>query len=201
MPKSLVIRAVLWYNRVKTSRGYGGVDARHGFVRTEMELKELILYILSRLPAPVTAPELSEAAYESDGAVGYFDFMECLDDLVTTGHITKDFDTYIITDKGRENCVAAESYLSNGTRSLAQKAADSLTKVLNRRKVVKASHIMNRDGTFTVKMSMSDGLGEIMSINLLVGSIEETKAFEKKFMENAEKIHSRVAEIFSAESL
>ena len=88
-----------------------------------MELKVLILFILRRLPQAATWEELTDATLLTDTAIGYFDFSECMTDLVRTEHIAKSDDGYTVTEKGRENGEAMESSLPYSVRVRAEKAA------------------------------------------------------------------------------
>ena len=57
-----------------------------GFIRDKLEIKFLILYIAARVSEPVRLAELQELTMCDDG-IDYFDFAECLSDLVNTQHI------------------------------------------------------------------------------------------------------------------
>ena len=65
----------------------------------QLEIKFLILYIASRLVGPVPFETLQDLSM-CDGGVDYFDFAECLADLVRTEHLTLKDDKYLITRKG-----------------------------------------------------------------------------------------------------
>ena len=61
--------------------------ARMGFIQDKLEIKFLLLYIASRLIEPVPFEAMQELAMIDDG-VDFFDFSECMNDLVTSGHLT-----------------------------------------------------------------------------------------------------------------
>lgn len=61
---------------------------RLGFIHEKLDIKILILYILRRLPGTVDPETLAELC-QCDSGVGYFDYSDCLADLVDTGHITE----------------------------------------------------------------------------------------------------------------
>ena len=74
--------------------------ARMGFIQDKLEIKFLLLYIASRLIEPVPFEAMQELAMIDDG-VDFFDFSECMNDLVTSGHLTLSEDgLYAITEKG-----------------------------------------------------------------------------------------------------
>ena len=57
-----------------------------GVVREKLDIKILLLFILRRLPEQVDADTLSELAL-TDDMVGYFEYAECLGELVEAGHV------------------------------------------------------------------------------------------------------------------
>ena len=74
--------------------------AGHGFIQNKLEIKFLILYITTRVIQPIPFDTVLDLTMCDDG-IGYFDFSECLNDLVKTGHLTLSEDgLYSITDKG-----------------------------------------------------------------------------------------------------
>ena len=71
-----------------------------GFIHEKLDIKILILYILNHLPAAVDAQTLSDLVF-CDNGIGYFDYSDCLAELVDTAHITEEGGKYRITEKGR----------------------------------------------------------------------------------------------------
>jgi hypothetical protein len=171
------------------------LENRLGFIQTEMDLKVLILFILSRLPTPVSRDDLTDTTLLCDSAIGYFDFSECLADLQRTEHVVAENEYYSITEKGRANGEITESGLPYSVRVRAEKAAATLSNVLMRNSMIHASHEMRMHGGFTVKLDMSDGIGSVMSMELLVGDNKQSAIIEKNFKDNAEKIYSQVIEL------
>ena len=131
-----------------------------GFIHSEMDLKVLILFILRRLPEPAAWEELTDMTLLSDGAIGYFDFSECLTDLVRTGHVEKVGDTYAVTDKGRVNGEAMESSLPYSVRVRAEKAAATLASLQRRRKMIEAGHEMRSRGASPSTSASPTGWGQ-----------------------------------------
>ena len=82
-----------------------------GFISGRLEIKFLILYIAARVAGPVPFEVLQELSM-CDAGVDYFNFSECLADLVRTGHLSQDDQgLYAITKKGLRNSAATESSL------------------------------------------------------------------------------------------
>ena len=70
--------------------------ARLGFIHEKLDIKILILFILRRLPGEVEPETLCELC-QCDGGIDYFDYSDCLSDLIETGHIKETPTGYTIT--------------------------------------------------------------------------------------------------------
>ena len=104
-----------------------------GFIRDKLEIKFLILYIASRVSEPMPLAELQELTMCDDG-IDYFDFAECLNDLVNTEHLRLADERYCITPKGLRNSEICESSLPYSVRIRADKNLGEYQKLLVRRK-------------------------------------------------------------------
>ena len=175
------------------------MEQRHGFIHDEMDLKVLILFILSRLPAPVARDSLTDATLLCDDAIGYFEFSDCLMDLVKTGHVSLTDGRYLITNKGRENGNITESGLPYSVRMRAEGSAASLSNQLQREAMITASHEMRRRGGYTVKLSMSDGLGAVITMELLCADDKQAVRIEQNFRKNAESVYNKITELLMGE--
>ena len=69
-----------------------------GFIHEKLDIKILILYILNHLPAAVDAQTLSDLVF-CDNGIGYFDYSDCLAELVDTAHITEEGGKMCIRDR------------------------------------------------------------------------------------------------------
>ena len=94
--------------------------ARLGFIHEKLDIKILILFILRRLPGEVEPETLCELC-QCDGGIDYFDYSDCLSDLIETEHIKETPTGYTITDKGAKNAEAVESSLPYSVRMKALK--------------------------------------------------------------------------------
>ena len=93
----------------------------HGFIHEKLDIKLLILFILSRLPAPVDRGTLDELCQQCDDGVGYFDYSDCLGELIATGHVVGEDEEYAATEKGKRDGREVESSLPYSVRARALK--------------------------------------------------------------------------------
>lgn len=162
-----------------------------GFIRDKLEIKFLILYIVSRVSEPVTLAELQELTMCDDG-IDYFDFAECLNDLVNTEHLRLEDDCYSITTKGLRNSEICESSLPYSVRIRADKNLAEYHKLLLRRNQVQGRITERENGTYTVKLSLRDDVDSVMDLELMVATEEMAKNLADRFRKNPEKIFSGV---------
>ena len=130
--------------------------ARMGFIQDKLEIKFLLLYIASRLIEPVPFEAMQELAMIDDG-VDFFDFSECMNDLVTSGHLTLSEDgLYAITEKGLRNGQICESSLPYSVRLAADKNITVFNQKLRRRAQIRSEITPRPNGTYTVSLAFCD---------------------------------------------
>lgn len=174
--------------------------ASFGFISSKLEIKFLILYIMSRVLEPVPFETIQELTM-CDGGVDYFDFSECLANLVQTEHLTLTGGLYAITDKGRRNSSVCESSLPYSVRIDAEQRLALCNEQLRRRALVKASVQPRDKGGYVVTLALSDELDELMELKLLVTRQDMALELQKRFRENAEGIYAKLlAELYGGNS-
>ena len=161
-----------------------------GFIHDKLDIKILILFILRRLPGSVDPETLLELC-QCDEGIGYFDYSDCLSELVETGHITESEEGYTITEKGARNADAVESSLPYSVRSKALKLLAPVEERLRRAAMITARHEMGEDGC-TVELAMGDGKGELIHLRLLCADEEQAGTLEKHFRKNAEGYYQKI---------
>ena len=171
----------------------------YGFIRQKIDIKILILYILNRLPAPVSQNMLTELTL-IDNATNYFDYIECLTELEEKDLIiTTEEDKYRITPSGIRTAAEMESSLPYTIRVKAASGAERAAKILAREAMIKTSHQEKPEGGFGVSLSLSDSLGEMMHLDILAGNEDQAKRMEQRFRKNAESLYLRIAGILTEE--
>jgi hypothetical protein len=162
-----------------------------GFIREKLEIKILILYILRRLPRPIDFETLAELTMCDDG-ISYFDFTDCVADLIRTEHISVANDLYTITQKGLRNGEVTENSLPYTVRLNAKDSTSLIRAAQMREALIKTDHKVKHDGSCTVRLSMSDGIGDIIKIELFASNEKHAAALEKGFREKAETVYNTI---------
>ena len=149
-----------------------------GFIHDKLEIKFLILYITARVIEPIPFDTVWDLAMCDEG-VDYFDFAECLSDLVRTEHLTLSADgLYAITDKGLRNSRICESSLPCSVRLRCDKNLAACNRHLRRKSQVKASTEKRPNGTYTVRLELSDDMGSVMDLRLAIPREEVVLAMD-----------------------
>ncbi len=170
----------------------------HGFIHELLDIKLLILFILSRLSAPVERGTLDELCQQSDEGVGYFDYTDCLGELIASGHVVCEDEDYAITDKGRRNSREVESRLPYSVRARAMKLIAPVEERLARAPRLRTEIKKIADGC-RVTLAMSDERGELLSMSLRCEDEEQAKTMKRTFRRHAEQIRGRICEILNDE--
>ncbi len=166
---------------------------RLGFIHEKLDIKILILFILRRLPGSVDRNLLSDFT-QCDGGVGYFDFSDCLSELVDTGLVIEETEGYRISEKGAQAGETVESSLPFSVRKKAEKLIAPEAERLRRLAMLTAEHSLT-NGNCMVTLAMSDGKGEVMRLKILSSGEEQAQRIEKNFRGNAEDIYCRLIEL------
>lgn len=171
-----------------------------GFIHDNLEIKFLILYIMARVVEPVPLDPIWQMAM-CDEAIGYFDFSECLSDLVRTEHLHLTEDSlYSITEKGLRNSKICESSLPYSVRLRCDKNISICNRQLRRKSQVKASTSKRKNGTYSVSFALSDDMGSVMNLELTVVREDMAKLLEERFLENPERIYSKIMDFLLTEN-
>ena len=165
------------------------MEERRGFIHEKLDIKLLILYVLRRLPAEIDGERLAELVL-IDGGISYFDYKDCLAELVQTAQIEEGEDGYRVTAKGSRNCEILESGLPYTVRRKAERAAAPVAEEMRRSAMILANHEVGESGV-TVYLAVNDGLGSIFDLKILAADEAQAKRIEKNFRKNAEAYYNR----------
>lgn len=166
-----------------------------GFISDSLEIKALILYIAARAAGPVPFETLQDLSM-CDNGVDYFNFSVCLADLVRTEHLTLDNEgLYAITDKGRRNGAACESTLPYTVKVQVERNLITCNEQIKRKALVGAKMEEREKGGYTVTLSLSDELDDLMNLQLLVTRRDMALEMQKRFRAGAEEIYSKILSV------
>ncbi len=162
---------------------------RLGFINDKLDIKLLILFVLRRLPAEIDIEKLAELIL-IDGGVGYFDYKECLAELMTTAQVEEEDGFVKITAKGSRNGEILESDLPYSVRYKAETTLAPVAEEMRRSSMILANH-EESDGGVTVYLAVSDGIGTIFDLKILASDVAQAEKIEKNFRKKAEEYYNR----------
>lgn len=163
-----------------------------GFVRSELEIKTLTLYVLNHINMPVSFDELIQMVFVDD-AINYFNFADYLSGMVKTEHVALSTDTgmdkYTITKKGIRDLTAIKSSVPGSVLRKAEKACDKVREEISRKNLIKVEVVEDGEA-FRAVGSLSDDTGEVFSFSMTAASREGAKSITASFYKNAERIYN-----------
>ena len=173
--------------------------ARMGFIQDKLEIKFLLLYIASRLIEPVPFEAMQELAMIDDG-VDFFDFSECMNDLVPSGPLTLSEDgLYAITEKGRRNSEICESSLAFSVRKKCDRNLAKVNAVLRRNAQVRSELLPREDGGVTLRLILDDDKGNLMTLDLLAVSEDQANQLADQFRLHPEALYENILQTLLGE--
>ena len=170
------------------------MEERRGFIHERLDIKLLILFVLRHLPSEIDGERLADLVL-IDGGIGYFDYKDCLAELVETAQVEEREDGYLVTAKGSRNGETLENFLPYSVRVKAERILEPVIEEMRRSAMILANHETGENGV-TVYLAMDDGMGTIFDLKILAADEQQAKVMEKNFKKNAESFYQRfVAEL------
>ena len=147
-----------------------------GYLHNKMDVKVLVLFILSRIDSPLRLEDLYEVAYQDD-SLNYFTLVESLGELQASGHISSDTEgRYYITDKGRTQGSYVEDSLAVPVVQKVSAAIAEKINQLHRESMLTTQVQQDESGHWITAVHYRDGDMPMMSIALMAPSEEIGKA-------------------------
>ena len=171
---------------------------KFGFIHEKIEIKMLILFAMRRLPEPVAMELLSELT-ECDEGISYFDITDCVLKLEETKHIEKIDGKYALTPKGERNGEVLEKDIPHPVKLKAKDLTAKIRASMNRDAMIKTSRAENKDSGYKVALSLSDGVGEILSMEIFAINEKQADKLEQGFRKNAEEIYHSVMKLIAGD--
>lgn len=165
---------------------------RHGYIHDIVDVKVLILYVLSGAEEPVSAQTIYEFCYQDD-LLSYFDVQQAIPEMVRTGHLEETAeDRYVITEKGREAARLTQDSLAFTVRQRARLAVERYHHNLRRERLLRTDIRKDENGGFVVTMAMDDPRGCIMNLELTAPTLRQARRLEAAYRKNAEIVYRSV---------
>ncbi len=165
---------------------------RLGFIHDMLDVKVLILFVMSRVSYAVTCQEIYELCYQ-DECLSYFDVCTALPEMEKSGHLELDGEgKYLITPKGKETCGLTEDSIAFTVRKKAENAVARFNRQVRRSSFVKTQILKRDQGDYSVVMSLDDEMGNLMTLELLAPDQRQAMRLGKRFEERAEAVYSLV---------
>ena len=163
---------------------------RLGFIHDMMDVKVLILYVMSRVNYPVTVQELYELCYQ-DECLSYFDVCTAVPEMVTSMHLAQlENGSYEITQKGKETGALTQDSIAFSVRQRAENAVNKFNRQIRRSSYVKTQIIPREDGDFSVIMALDDDVSNLMTLELMAPNQRQAVRLSRLFEKKAELIYN-----------
>lgn len=164
---------------------------RLGFIHDMLDVKVLILFVTSRVQYPVNCQEIYELCYQ-DECLSYFDVCTALPEMVASGHLRQEGETYEITDKGRETGALTADSIAFTVRQRAENAVARFNRQVRRSSYVKTQIVPRDSGDCAVVLSLCDDMGSLMTLELTAPDQRQAIRLGRLFENKAEMVYSLV---------
>ena len=163
---------------------------RLGFIHDMLDVKVLILFVMSRVDYPASVQQIYELCYQDD-CVSYFDVCTAVPQMVQSGHLEeKEPELYVITDKGKADGALTQDSIAYTVRCRAENAANRFNRQLRRSSFVKTQVIPRETGDCSVVLSLDDETGNLMTLELMAPNQRQAVRLGKLFEKKAEIIYN-----------
>ena len=163
---------------------------RLGFIHDMLDIKVLILFVMSRVSYPATCQQIYELCYQDD-CVSYFDVFAAVPQMVQSGHLAqKEPDLYEITEKGKADGALTQDSIAYTVRCRAENAVNRFNRQLRRSSFVKTQVVSKENGDCSVLLSLNDETGNLMTLELAAPNQRQAVRLGKLFEKKAEIIYN-----------
>lgn len=163
---------------------------RLGFIHDMMDVKVLILFVMSRVNYPVTIQQIYELCYQ-DECLSYFDVCTAVPEMVQSQHLKAvDNDCYEITEKGKADGSLTQDSIAFSVRQRAENAVARFNRQIRRSSFVKTQVLPRESGDFSVILSLDDEMGNLMTLELMAPDQRQAVRLGRLFEKKAEIIYN-----------
>ena len=161
---------------------------RHGFIHDMLDVKVLILYVMNRVLYPVDLQKIYELCLQDD-CLSYFDVVQAVPQMVSSGHLEQNGEQFVITDKGRETAAITEDSIAYPVLQRAGKAIERFNREVRRDNFIGTELIAKSGGEYLVRMHLDDELGTLMRLELTAPTSGQARKVGQAFHEKADMIY------------
>ncbi len=162
---------------------------RLGFIHDMMDVKVLILFVTSRVKYPVNCQQIYELCFQDD-CLSYFDVCTAIPEMVASGHLKQEGDTYEVTPKGKEAGELTADSIAFSVRQRAENAVARFNRQIRRSSLVKTRVVTRDSGEIAVVMELRDDAGELMKLELTAPDQRQANRLGRLFEEKAELVYN-----------
>ena len=165
---------------------------RLGFIHDMMDVKVLILFVMSKVNYPVNTQEIYELCYQ-DECLSYFDVCTAIPEMVKSGHLQElEGETYEITPKGRETESLTADSIAFTVKQRAENAVNRFNRQIRRSSFVKTQIIPRESGDHSVILSLDDEMGSLMTLELLAPDQRQAVRLSRLCEKKAETVYALI---------
>lgn len=163
---------------------------RLGFIHDMMDVKVLILYVMSRVTAPVNVQQIYELCFQDD-CLSYFDICTAIPEMVESNHLQEvEQGQYVVTDKGRETGRLVEDSIAYTVRQRAEDAVDRFNRQTRRSNFVKTKLTKQPTGEYFVMVTLKDEMGMLMTLELTAPDQRQAIRLSRLMEQKAESVYN-----------
>ena len=173
---------------------------RLGFIHDMLDVKVLILFVMSRVSYPVNMQQIYELCYQDD-CLSYFDVCTAVPEMIKSGHLKEmENECFQITEKGKADGSLTEDSIAYTVKQRAENAVDRFNRQIRRSSFVRTQIIPRDSGDCSVIMSLDDEIGNLMTLELVAPDQRQAVRLSKLFERKAENVyHLTMAELLDDE--
>ena len=163
---------------------------RLGFIHDMLDVKVLILFVMSRVNYPVNMQEIYELCYQDD-CLSYFDVCTAIPEMVTSGHLKElDEQKYEVTEKGRRDGELTADSIAFTVKQRAENAVARYNRQIRRSSYVKTQIIPRESGECSLIMALDDESGNLMTLELMAPDQKQAVRLGRLFEQKAENVYN-----------
>lgn len=155
-----------------------------GFVKTNMDIKIMVLYALSEFHEPPTFEELSQVLLCDEG-LNYFLLTQSVEELLLPKNIAIEDDCYHLTRRGKDNLKQCLPQLPVSVKKKCDEALVLVNRQQDKRKFVKTEITDREDGSVLLRLTMSDETGLLFETTMMIPNREDAENISKSFWQHS----------------